>query len=163
MRWCRSKDSRRTYVPAAGSFELCVLFPGLFQDGYVRVGIFPESQEILIGGAGFGRLALQCQGAPEPQARERAGADTADKIMHASVRIGDTTVLMSDGRCLGRSTFQGFALSRTVANDDEATRTFGALADGGQVQMALTKTFFSSRFGMVADRFGVQWIVYVAP
>jgi PhnB protein len=80
-----------------------------------------------------------------------------------SFRIGDTTVLASDGRCSGRPTFQGFALSLTVPNDAEAERRFASLADGGQVQMALTKTFFSSRFGMVADRFGVSWMVYVAP
>ncbi len=85
-----------------------------------------------------------------------------DKVMHASLRIGNTTVLASDGRCLGHPNFQGFALSLAVANDDDAERLFGALADGGQVRMPLTKTFFSSRFGMVADRFGVAWMVYVA-
>ena len=71
--------------------------------------------------------------------------------------------MASDGRCLGRSVFQGFALSLTVANDAEPERAFKSLADGGQVQMPLTKTFFSSRFGMVTDRFGVSWMVYVAP
>jgi PhnB protein len=59
--------------------------------------------------------------------------------------------------------FQGFALSLTVANEAEADQVFKALSDGGQVQMAMTKTFFSPRFGMVADRFGVAWMVYVAP
>ena len=85
-----------------------------------------------------------------------------NKVMHMSLRIGDTTMLASDGRCLGKPAFQGFALSFTVPNADEADRVFGALADGGQVQMPLAKTFFSSRFGMVADRFGVGWMVYVA-
>ena len=84
--------------------------------------------------------------------------------MHMSFRIGDTTVLASDGRCLGRPSFQGFSLSLTAPNDAEAERLFASLADGGQVQMPLTKkTFFSSRFGMVADRFGVSWMIYVAP
>ena len=86
-----------------------------------------------------------------------------DKVMHASFRIGETTVLASDGRCEERPSFQGFALSLTVPNEAEAERLFGALGDGGQVQMPLTKTFFSPRFGMVADRFGVSWMVYVAP
>jgi PhnB protein len=72
-------------------------------------------------------------------------------------------VLGSDGRCLGQPDFRGFALSLTAANDAEADRLFAALAEGGQVQMPLSKTFFSSRFGMVADRFGVSWMVYVAP
>jgi PhnB protein len=86
-----------------------------------------------------------------------------DKVMHASFRIGETTVLASDGRCEGPATFQGFALSLTVPNEAEADRLFAALTDGGQVQMPLTKTFFSARFGMVADRFGVSWMVYVTP
>jgi PhnB protein len=86
-----------------------------------------------------------------------------DKVMHASFRIGDTTVLASDGRCEGRPSFQGFALSLTVANEAEAERLFASLAEGGQVQMPLAKTFFSPRFGMVADRFGVSWMILVAP
>jgi PhnB protein len=86
-----------------------------------------------------------------------------DKVMHASFRVGEATVLASDGRCEGRPHFQGFALSLTVSNEAEAERLFASLGDGGQVQMPLTKTFFSPRFGMVADRFGVSWMVYVAP
>jgi len=82
--------------------------------------------------------------------------------MHMALRIGDTTVLASDGQCQGQQSFQGFALSLTVPNEAEADRKFAALADGGQVQMPLAKTFFSPRFGMVADRFGVSWMVYVA-
>ena len=86
-----------------------------------------------------------------------------DKVMHMSFRIGDTTVMASDGRCEGQPSFQGFALSLTVSGEVEAERVFAALADGGQVQMPLAKTFFSPRFGMVADRFGVSWMVYVEP
>ena len=84
-----------------------------------------------------------------------------DKVMHASLRIGETTILVSDGHCQGRPSFQGFSLSLTVRDDAEAERLFAALADGGQVQMPLAQTFFSSRFGMVADCFGVLWMVYV--
>ena len=87
---------------------------------------------------------------------------TPDKVMHASFRIGDTTVLASDGRCQGQPSFHGFSLSLTVADDAEAERRFAALAEGGQVQMPLAKTFFASRFGMVADRFGVSWMVVTA-
>ena len=85
-----------------------------------------------------------------------------NKVMHASFRIGDTTVMASDGRCSGKPNFQGFALSITVPNEQQADRTFAALADGGQVQMPLGKTFFSPRFGMVTDRFGVSWMIIVA-
>ena len=85
-----------------------------------------------------------------------------NKVMHASLRIGDTTVMASDGRCQGQPSFQGFSLSVTVPNEAEAHRVFGALADHGKVSMPLTKTFFSPRFGMVSDRFGVGWMVIVA-
>jgi PhnB protein len=87
----------------------------------------------------------------------------ADKVMHMSFRIGETTLLASDGECTGQPNFQGFSLSLTAPSDAEAGRLFDSLADGGQVRMPLTKTFFSSRFGMVADRFGMPWMIVVAP
>jgi len=82
-----------------------------------------------------------------------------NKVMHMSFRIGDTELSASDGQCGGQPTFKSFSLSLTVANEAEAGRLFAALSDGGQVQMPLGKTFFSPRFGMVADRFGVSWMV----
>ncbi len=86
-----------------------------------------------------------------------------NKVMHMSFRVGNSIVLASDGRCLGKANFEGFSLSLTVPTDQEAKQIFEALAKGGQVQMPMTKTFFSSSFGMVEDRFGVSWMVYVAP
>ena len=88
---------------------------------------------------------------------------SADKVMHAQVQIGDATVLMSDGRCTGNANFKGFALTIAVRNENEADKAFNALAAGGQVTMPMGKTFFSPRFGMVADRFGVSWMVIVHP
>jgi PhnB protein len=79
--------------------------------------------------------------------------------MHASLQIGETSLMVSDGRCQGQPNFQGFALSLAAAEETEADRWFAALSDGGQVQMPLAKTFFSPRFGMVADRFGVPWMI----
>ena len=108
-------------------------------------------------------MLMRFKDSPEPHEPGMVPPDAADKVMHASFRIGETTVLASDGRCEGRPSFQGFSLSLTVPDEPEAERLFAALADGGQVQMPLTKTFFASRFGMVADRFGVSWMVYVAP
>ena len=61
----------------------------------------------------------------------------------------------------GQAQLQGFSLSLTARDEAEADRLFGALAEGGQVQMPLGKTFFSPRFGMVTDRFGVSWMVIV--
>ena len=86
-----------------------------------------------------------------------------DKIMHAALNIGDGVVLLSDGMCTGQQAFEGFSLSFTVKDEAEATRRFNALADGGQVRMPLGKTFFSPSFGMVADKFGLGWMVYVEP
>ncbi len=88
-------------------------------------------------------------------------APPGDKVMHASFRLGDTTVMASDGNCTGRPSFQGFSLSLSAADEAAAKRLFASLAEGGQVQMPLTKTFFSPAFGMVADRFGVSWMVLV--
>jgi PhnB protein len=86
-----------------------------------------------------------------------------DKVMHSNLRIGDTTVMASDGRCHGKPSFHGFSLSLSARDEAEADRLFAALSDGGQVQMPLAKTFFSPRFGMVADRFGVSWMIIVGP
>lgn len=84
-----------------------------------------------------------------------------NKIMHANFHIGDTMIMASDGNCAGKPSFQGFSLSITAPNDAEAERLFAVLSEGGQVQMPINKTFFASRFGMVADRFGVSWMVIV--
>jgi PhnB protein len=108
-------------------------------------------------------MLMRFKDSPEPPKPGMCPPGSDDKVMHASFRIGETTVLASDGRCQGRPSFQGFSLSLTVPNDAEAERLFASLGDGGQVQMPLTKTFFSSRFGMVTDRLGVSWMVYVAP
>jgi len=103
-------------------------------------------------------VLMRFKDGPEPGMVHGAG----DKVMHANLRIGEATVLVSDGRCLGQPNFQGFALSLTVPDTAEAERLFAALGDGGEVRMPLAQTFFSPRFGMVADRFGVLWMVYVA-
>ena len=92
-----------------------------------------------------------------------AAPGSEDKVMHSTVRVGDSVFMASDGRCSGQAKFDGFSLSLTVSNEAEAEKRFAALSDGGKVQMPLAKTFFSPSFGMVADRFGVSWMVYVAP
>ena len=82
-------------------------------------------------------------------------------IMHAAFRIGDAMVMCSDGVQDDKPNFQGFSLSLTVANEAEADKAFNALAKEGQIQMPIGKTFFSPRFGCVADKFGVSWMVIV--
>ena len=108
-------------------------------------------------------MLMRFSESPEPAACDMLPPDAGAKVMHASFRIGDTTVMASDGRCSGQPSFQGFSLSLTAADEAEADRLVATLADGGAVQMPLAKTFFSPRFGMVADRFGVSWMIYVEP
>lgn len=86
-----------------------------------------------------------------------------DKVLHAELRIGDSVIMCSDGMAGGGPEFKGFSLSITAKDERDADRLFNALAEAGQVQMPLGKTFFSPRFGMVADRFGVGWMVIVQP
>jgi len=106
-------------------------------------------------------MLMRFKDAPEPHQPGMVPPGAENKVMHTSLRIGNTTVLASDGRCTGQPSFRGICLSLTVPSDADAERLFAALGDGGQVQMPLTKTFFSSRFGMVADRFGVPWMIVV--
>lgn len=86
---------------------------------------------------------------------------TENKIMHMEFRLGDLTICASDGRCQGKEQFSGFSLTLNVKTTDEADRIFAALSEGGEVQMPLCETFYASRFGMVADRFGVPWMIIV--
>jgi PhnB protein len=98
---------------------------------------------------------------PDPQpGMVPPGAE--NKVMHAALHVGDTVLMASDGHCLGKPSFQGFSLSLTLPTAAEAEKLFAALGDGGEVRMPLTKTFFAPLFGMLADRFGVGWMVLVA-
>jgi PhnB protein len=96
-----------------------------------------------------------------PEAQPGLPECFAEKVMHASLRIGDTTVMASDGQCEGPGNFEGFSLSITVADEAEAERVFAALSDGGLVTMKLEKTFWAPKFGILQDRFGVGWMVSV--
>jgi PhnB protein len=106
-------------------------------------------------------MVMRFKESPEPPPPGAVPPGSENKIMHASLRIGDSTVMATDGGCQGNETFQGFSLSLTASSEAEAERVFAALSEGGEVRMPLTKTFFSPRFGMLADRFGVGWMVIV--
>ena len=86
---------------------------------------------------------------------------TEEKVMHSCLRIGETAVMASDGMAQGKPEFKGFSLTINAKDQAEADRLFGALSDGGQVHQPLVETFFSPRFGMLADKFGVGWMVMV--
>lgn len=106
------------------------------------------------------QMLMRYKDSPEQQPKgERT--PPGDKVMHSSLRIGDTEIMASDGFAQGKPNFQGFALSLNARDDAQARRWFEALADGGKVQQPLIKTFFSSSFGMVSDRFGLMWMVVV--
>lgn len=101
---------------------------------------------------------MRFKDSPEPEMC-RPGAE--DKVMHANLRIGDTMIMVSDGCGEEHPGFKGFSLSISLTDETEAERLFAALSDGGQVDMPLSKTFWSPRFGMVTDRFGVSWMINV--
>ena len=84
-----------------------------------------------------------------------------NKVMHASFKVGDTELMASDGHNGGHPRFDGFSLSITLHDDATAKKRFDALAHGGKITMPLTKTFFATSFGMLADKFGVHWMVMV--
>lgn len=84
---------------------------------------------------------------------------TENKILHAQIRIGQTLIMMSDSRCSGKPAFEGFFLSITVPTPAEVDPLYNGLLEGGQTRMPLAKTFFSPRFGMVLDKFGVGWMI----
>jgi len=106
-------------------------------------------------------MAMRFSESPEPMPEGMVPPGFENKIMHASVMIGETRVMASDG-CGDATEYSGFSLSLSVATENEADTAFSALADGGQVTMPMEKTFWSPKFGMLTDRFGVSWMVSVA-
>ncbi|MGE5214172.1 MAG: VOC family protein [Nitrospirota bacterium] len=100
---------------------------------------------------------------PEPPPPGLVPPGFENKIMHSSFRIGQTTVMVSDGSSANKARFEGFSLGLHVSSEAEADRAFNALAEGGKIKMPLTKTFWSPRFGMLEDRFGIGWMINVAP
>ena len=115
-------------------------------------------------GAKIGGLMRFRDAPPEAQPTQGCGDGMAgaDKVMHASFTIGDSTLMASDGMAQGQAECKGISLTLQAPDAAEVQRLFGLLADGGKVQMPLAKTFFSPLFGMVADRFGVSWMLLVA-
>ena len=105
-------------------------------------------------------MLMRYKDSPEPQPPGMLPDGWEEKVMHASFRIGSSTLMASDG-CGEGPGFAGFSLSLAVPDAAEADRAFAALGDGGEVLMPLDKTFWSPRFGMVKDRFGMAWMITV--
>ena len=106
-------------------------------------------------------MLMRHRDSPEPTPPGMLPPGSEDKVMHATLRIGDSTLMASDGRCAGEAVFNGFSLSVSMPDAAATERAFAALSAGGQVVMPLGKTFWSPCFGMVTDRFGVGWMVTV--
>ena len=104
------------------------------------------------------QMLMRFKDAPQ---EHQCSPGSENKVMHASLRIGETCVMASDGRNRGEPKFEGFCLSLSLANEAEANKIFAALGEGGKVTMPLAKTFFAKTFGMVDDRFGIHWMVIV--
>ena len=104
-------------------------------------------------------MLMRFKESPEPSPPGAMPPGSEDKVMHATLRIGEVELLLSDGHCSGQPTFQGVSLALTSPDAAEARRRFDALAEGGKVRMPFGPTFFSPAFGVVADRFGVGWMV----
>jgi PhnB protein len=108
-------------------------------------------------------MMMRFKESPEPLPPGAVAPGFENKIMHSSFRVGQTTVMASDGDSTDKPSFQGFSLALSVPTEADADRAFGALAQSGEIKLPLTKTFFSPRFGMVADRFGVAWLIQALP
>ena len=83
-----------------------------------------------------------------------------DKVMHASFTIGASRLMGSDGMVESMPK-DGHCMSLTLPDEAEARRVFAVLADGGEVSMPIDRTFWSPCFGMVRDRFGIDWMITV--
>jgi PhnB protein len=136
-----------------------VIEPYLFFNGRCEEAV--EFYRKALGGEV--QMMLRYKESPEPLKPGMVPPGFEDKIMHASFRVGGTLVMASDGCSTDKAKFEGFTLALAVASEADADRIFNALASGGQVRMPLAKTFWSPRFGMVTDKFGVGWMVSVRP
>ncbi len=105
-------------------------------------------------------MMMRFNESPMPVPADKIPPGFQNKVMHSSFSIGETTLMASDG-CDVNNPFKGFSLALSVATEAEADRAFNALADGGKVNMPLGKTFWSPRYGMLTDRFGIDWMVMV--
>jgi len=106
-------------------------------------------------------MLMRIKDSPEPAPPGTHPPGSENKVLHAALRIGGAVLMASDGYCRGKPSFQGFSLSLDAKDEAEARRWFAALSEGGEVRMPLGKTFFSPCFGMLADRFGVGWMIIV--
>ena len=121
-------------------------------------------------GAQVQEIMLFSEAPPMPESHEGTASEgcgamppgAENKILHASFQLGDSIVMASDGMNSGQPKFEGFSLAHSVKTDEETKRIFDLLAEEGKIEMPLEPTFWTSSFGMVADKFGVSWMIMTA-
>jgi len=89
--------------------------------------------------------------------QSKVNPDSKDLVLHARITIGGTELLGAD--IPNAQPMRSAYLSLSVESDGEAERIFTALAEGGEVFMAMQETFFATRFGQLRDRFGLNWMI----
>jgi len=144
-------------MTTANTAATSVIQPYLFFNGNCEEAI--EFYKKAIGAQV--ELMMRYKESPDPAPPGMVPEGWGDKVMHVSAKVGQTTLMASDG-CSETPGFAGFSLSLSVASQAEAERAFNALTKGGQVRMPLTKTFWSPCFGMLEDKFGIGWMISVA-
>jgi PhnB protein len=91
----------------------------------------------------------------------RVPAGYGDKVVHAQIEIGSTTLMGAD--IPNAEPMRSAYLSITVDEEAEAERIYGILSDGGEIFMKMEKTSFANRFAMLRDRFGTSWMLLQRP
>jgi PhnB protein len=156
-------DAKRMFFggfkPSVGATAAATVQPYLFFRGRCEEAIAYYKRTL---GAEVD-LVMRFRDNPDKPGRDKVPAALDDKIMHAGVRIAGVEILMSDGMRSGPLDFQCMSLALSVASEAECDRIYNALAAEGTVQMPIGPTFFAKRFGAVADKFGVAWMIMVPP
>lgn len=133
--------------------------PYLFYDGNCEEAIAFYGEAI--GATALFKMRFK-EAPPDPQ--RPLAPELAEKIMHATIQVGDAQFMVSDGGCMSpNKKFEGFGVSLTAPDQATAERYFQALSQGAQVTMPFQKTFWSPGFGMLTDKFGVPWMVSAPP
>lgn len=138
---------------------MTTLYPYLVFEGRCEEAI--EFYKLALGAKV--EMLLRFSDAPDPPPPEMVPSGNGHKVMHSELRIGDSVMMATDGSCGGRGEFRGFSIAVNAPDEPTLNRWFAALSDGGQVTMPLGPTFWSPRFGMLTDRFGVGWMLGVQP
>jgi PhnB protein len=133
------------------------VLPYLFFEGRCEeaLGFYTKALGTEVG------MLMRVGEAPDPPPPGMLPPGSDHKVMHAEFKVGDTTVMVSDGMCSGKPQFHGFSLSISAPDEATARRMFDAMAEGGKVTMPIGRTFWSPCFGMLTDRFGVGWMLNV--